>query len=104
MFETHQFDAKQIRFIGRYAELYGLIEIQIEQLATLRSQDETLGKTIAELEKSRDDFARRRHLVKERLQQIAENPIYVEEEIELLREIEEIREELAVVKHKFSWK
>ena len=93
IFETSQLDAKQIRFIGRYSELYTLIKLQIEQLLTQSSRDENFGHIIQELEKMRDD-------AKQRVQQIAQNYIDVQEEIEMLMEIREIREKLAVAKSK----
>ncbi len=93
IFETSQFDAKQIRFIWRYSELYNLIQLQIEQLLIQTSGEENFGKTIQEWKKMRDD-------TKQRVQQIAQNYIDVQEEIEMLMEIREIREYLAVTKNK----
>ena len=93
MFQTYQFDAKQIRFIRRYSELYDLIELQIEQIFTQTSPDENIRGTLNKWEKMRES-------TKERLQQIAKNQIYPQQEIDMLVEIEEIRKELAVAKKK----
>lgn len=93
IFETSQFDAKQIRFIWRYSELYNLIQLQIEQLLIEISGEENFGKTIPEWEKMRDN-------TKQRVQQIARNYIDVQQEIEMLMEIREIREHLAMAKNK----
>ena len=95
MFQTHQFDTKQIRFIGRYAELYGLIELQIEQFLTQKSKENNLTTIIEEWQKKKVG-------VKQRLQQIAEYQVYGQQEIDMLVEIEEIRGDLARAKNKYS--
>ncbi len=95
MFQSHQFDGKQIRFIGRYAELYGLIELQIEQFLTQRSEENNLTTIIEEWQKKKVG-------VKQRLQQIAEYQVYGQQEIDMLIEIEEIRGDLARAKNKYS--
>ncbi len=95
MFETHQFDAEQIRFIGRYTELYGLIELQIEQFLTQKSKENNLTTIIEEWQKKKVG-------VKQRLQQIAEYQVYGRQEIDMLIEIEEIRGDLARAKNKYS--
>lgn len=93
MFQSHQFDGKQIRFIGRYAELYSLIELQIAEFPTQRSKENNLTTIIEEWQK-------KKVYVKQRLQQIAEYQVDGEQEIEMLIEIEEIRGDLARAKNK----
>lgn len=95
IFQTHQFDAKQIRFIGRYAELYGLIELQIEQFLIQRSEENNVTTIVEALQKKKVG-------VKQRLQQIAEYQVYAQQEIDMLIEIEEIRGDLARAKNKYS--
>ena len=64
--------------------IYDLIELQIEQVFTQTSSDENIRVTIEKWEKMRKS-------TKKRLQQIAKNQIYPQQEIDMLVEIEEIR-------------
>lgn len=97
IFQTHNFDAKQIRFIGRYIEIYDSIELQIEQLLTQNSEDNNLTVTIERWQKMKID-------VKQRVQQISEYYILPQQEIDMLVEIEEIRRELTIAKNYRSLK
>ncbi|HBE18107.1 MAG TPA: hypothetical protein DEG17_08425 [Cyanobacteria bacterium UBA11149] len=92
IFQTHDFDIKQIRFIGRYLELYGLIEFKIEELLTQNSEENNLTTTIEGWQKMKID-------IKQRVQQISEYYIYPQQEIDMLVEIEEIRGELMSTKN-----
>ncbi len=92
IFKNQQFDSKQLRFIQRYGHYYRLIQAQLEQVVIEISPDENFNENVSKWEKMRDT-------AKYRLQQIAENPISVQEEIDMLIEIGEIRQKLDVAKN-----
>ncbi len=92
LFLTSQFDAKQVRFIRRYIELYVRGERQIEELNQQGSEEENLRLSIEICLKMRDR-------AKMSVQQIADYPIYGRQEVDMLVEIENIKGELARAKN-----
>ncbi len=91
IFQAYQLDAKQIRFIGRYTELYNLFQIEIEQLSDREDLDKTARRNLKKWQKMRA-------IAKKRIQRIAERYIQGQEEIDMLMETSEMREYLAVAK------
>ncbi len=91
IFKTHQFDSIQIRFIGRYSELHDLIQLQIQQVLTQGGSDRTVKSGLKKWNKLEKT-------TKNRIQEIVANGIYGQQETNLLEEITEIKEHLAVAK------
>lgn len=91
IFKTHQLDAIQIRFIGRYSELHDLIQLQIQQVLTQGGSDRTVKSGLKKWNKLEKT-------TKNRIQEIVVNGIYGQQETNLLEEITEIKEHLAVAK------